>query len=105
MHVNDVGSDRYVYGDRNPEPRGRRRDAVARELRLFAGKEAGYRLADPEAGGDAVVDRGIEQPAGFLRHAEAARAERFVDVLGGRADERDLEVVNNRRAVGRERRD
>ena len=47
----------------------------------------------------------IQQPARLFRHAEAPGAERFVDVLGGRSRERELEVVNDAGAVGRDRRD
>ena len=43
--------------------------------------------------------------AGFLRHAEAPGPERFVDVLGRRARQRELEVVDDAGAVRRERRD
>ena len=63
------------------------------------------RLAEPESRGHAVVDRAIQLRAGLLRHAERARAERRVDVFRGAARQRDLEIVNDARAVGRDRRD
>ena len=105
MHVDDVGADRHVNGDRNLEPRRRAEDAGARELRLLSREEPQHRLADTEARSDAVVDRVVQQPSCFFGHPEAARAERLVDVLGRGADQRDLEVVNDRRAVGGDRRD
>ena len=37
----------------------------------------------------------VEQPSRFVGHSEAARPERFVDVLRRGAGERDLEVVND----------
>ena len=81
VHVDDVGADRDVDGDRDVEPRGRREDAGARELRLPRGEKLRDRLTDAEAGADAFVDRVVQQPSGLLGHAEAAGAERFVDVL------------------------
>ncbi len=50
-----------------------------------------------------AVDRLVQQATRFLRHAEPAGAERFVHVFRRRARERDLEVVNQAGAVGRER--
>ena len=59
----------------------------------------------PSPAADAVVDRLVEQAAGLVGHAEPSGTERLVDVLGRGAGERDLEVVDDRRAVDRDRRD
>ena len=64
----------------------------------------GHRLPKPPVPRDAIVDRGVQQTACLVRHPESPGTERFVDFLRCRAGERQLEVVNDRRAVGRERR-
>jgi len=40
VHVDDVGADRDVHGHRDAEPRGRRQDTDARELRLLRSIES-----------------------------------------------------------------
>ena len=70
----------------------------------FAARNRPTACPRPRPARDAVVDRAVQQAAGLLGHAEAAGTERFVDVLGRGADQRDLEVVNDRGAVGGDRR-
>ena len=62
-------------------------------------------LAQTETTLHAVVDGRVQHLAGFLRHAEAPRPERLVDVFRRAARQRELEVVNDPGAVGRQRRD
>ena len=57
--------------------------------------------AAADAGGDGVV----QLASGFLGHAELAGAERGVDVFGRRPRQRDFEIVDQSRAVQRDRRD
>ena len=88
-----------------PEPRGgRERCSGARTAAVVRARNLPTDWPMPRPRLDAVVDRAVQQPPGFVRHAEAARTERFVHVLRGRARERQLEVVNDRGAVGSERR-
>ena len=76
----------------------------SRELRAALVQIARHRLADAEPLRHAVVDGAVQEPAGFVGHPERAGAERLVDVLGGRARQGDLEIVNDGGAVGRDRR-
>ena len=54
------------------------------------------------AGGDAVVDGAVQQTTRFFGHAESSRSQRLVDVLGSRARQRELEVVDDPCAIGRD---
>ena len=88
------------------EPCGRREQAeIARCGGDVCRSHAPTAWPMPSPRADAFVDGGVQLRPGFLRHAEAAGPERFVDVLGGRAGQRELEVVDDAGAVGRERRD
>ena len=69
-----------------------------------AGEVLADGLAEAEAVADAVVDGAVQQRPRLLGHAEAAGAERGVDVLGRRSAEGDLEVVDDAGAVQRQRR-
>ena len=86
MHVDDVGADRHVHRDRNAEARRpRRARSTARAAAARSCRKRATACPMPEPAADAVVDRAVQQAAGFVGHAERARAERLVDVLGGRA--------------------
>ena len=106
MHVDDVRADADVHGDGHTEPARRAEQADAAEWRLAVLRGTRRPTAPrPQTARRAVANRVVEAAAGLVGHAELPWPERAVDVLGGRARERDLEIVNQARAVHRDRRD
>ncbi len=105
VHVDDVGADPDMDGDRYLETARRAEDADGRVRRLQLVQVAHHRLPEPEPVPDALVDRGVQQAARLLGHPEAPRPQRLVDVFRGRAAQGELEVVDHPGAVGREPRD
>ena len=105
MHVDNVGAEGHVHGQRHIESGAGRSDAEAFVLRVAVVQVMRYRLAEAQAPRHAVVDGTIEQAAGFLRHAELSHRQLRLDVLGGRTGKRHFEIMNDARAVGGNRRD
>ena len=100
VHVDDVGADGDVHGDRHAEARAGGEDAE-RAVRQ-PGVEDG--LAD--RGAEPARRRGardglVEEAPGLLGHAEAAGGQRGGDILRGRAVIGELEVVDDAGAVHR----
>ena len=67
-------------------------------------QKTGNRPANSLTGRHAIVDRAVEESARLVGHAEATGSQGFIDVLRCCTNERDLEVVDDGGAVGRDRR-
>ena len=100
MHVDDVGADGDVDGDRHVEPRGRGED---RKVRVRHGRHGVLdRLA--EADRAPRLRRRGEKGARLLRHPELAARDARPDLFRRAPHHRDLVVVDGGRAVEQQRR-
>ncbi len=99
MHVDDVGADPDMHGDRQSEP-GRRREQAQFPVRgLAVVQPSANGLTDAKALAHPLVDRGVQKPPGLVGHSEESRSECFVHLFRGAARQRQLEVVNDDSAV------
>ena len=104
MHVDDIRTDADVHGNGDAHPVRGGKQTQTLVGRGDVAQPRANSLSDPQAARHAFVDGGIELAPGFLRHAKAAGPERFIDLLGGRATQGELEVVDDAGAVGGNRR-
>ena len=103
VHVHDVGAERDVHGGGQAEPARGGEQARARRAAGRGARGSG-RARRPGPGPSAspsTIARLISSP-GLARHAELARPEARGDVLRRVAGHRQLEVVDDARAVQRE---
>ena len=106
MHVDDVGAHRDMHGGRNLETPRRGEDREALELRAAPSFDVtANRSAETETVAIAKDDGPVDLFPGLPSHSELAAAEDSVHLLGGLAGDRGLEVVNDPRAVERDRGD
>jgi len=80
-------------------------DAGRRKPGTLLQQESADRLPEAQPQCHPLINRAVQQPAGFVGHAESAGPERLIDVLGGRPSQCDLEIVNDRGTVGGDGRD
>src|SRR3989442_1073849 len=81
--------------------RGSEQAVPAEASPRIAGEKTPDGLPDPESQVIAECDGLIDVAARFFGHAEASRTQRPGDVLRSCAGQRDLEIVDQRRAVHR----
>src|SRR5258708_634878 len=101
MHVGNVGADGEMDGDGDAEFVGGGQDAG-----VCVG-DIDYRVMEKLAGGFTIAEAGahgdfcdlVKILAGFHSHAECSGAQTGFDVFGSVADEGDLEIVDEGRAV------
>src|SRR5437867_9216990 len=102
MVVRDVGADGYVDRHRDSRAvRGGDQAIPAEASARITGEKTPDSLPDPESQVIAECDGLINIAARFFGHAEASRTQRPGDVLRSCAGQRDLEIVDQRRAVHR----
>ncbi len=103
VHMDDVGAERDVHGRRRPRTVRRRKDARVAITQACADDFAAHDLAQPPILLGGQARRAIEERAGLLGHPETAVIKPRANVLRRASREGELEVVDNRRAVGRDR--
>src|SRR5688572_20160489 len=99
MHVDDVSADGNVHGEWNPESMRGNRKTERRMRRILTREVCTDRLAQTLPCLVTATDHVVQDASGLFSHAEPARAQRFVNVLGRRAGKRDLVIVDDPRAV------
>ena len=99
--MDDIGSDRYMDRHRNPEPLAgcQQTRPMIRKLFLATVDIGADRLADSFPVFCAADDRFVQHAAGFFRHPEPSLVDFSVDFLRRVPHERQLEVMNDPRAV------
>jgi len=103
VHMDDVGAERDVHGRRRPRAVCRRKDARVAIAEACADDFAPHDFAQPPILLGGQARRAIEERAGLLGHPETAVIKPRANVLRRASREGELEVVDNSRAVGRDR--
>src|SRR5690349_14238287 len=103
VHVWNVGADGQVHGHRNSPLVRRRKNARFRVFCLddTTVQKLSGRLAIANANALRQLGNFVQVLAGFFGHSEFAFAQCGLDVLGSVSCERNLEIVDERRAVHR----
>jgi hypothetical protein len=105
VEVRDVRADGDVRGEGHTRLVRRAEQRQLRVLRVRRDERASQRFAHAYVVARRLSRRAVQKFPRLVGRAERARAERRVNVLGRRADERNLCVVHEHRAVGRDTRD
>ena len=102
--MDDIGADRDVDRRGNTGVMGRGENAGIGELESRTGNRAADRRAEADTVASGILGRLIEESAGLLGHPEAAVEQLRGNVFRGAADHRKLEIMDDRGAVGGDRR-
>jgi len=81
MHVDDVGTERDVHGDRHAQAMSGDEQAALRVRRFQFGEIRSNGLSESQSPRRCTADDLVEQTSCLFRHPEAARSKRFVDVF------------------------
>ena len=103
VHVNDVGADGHVYGDRDVEAGTGRQDTQFAVGVATSGDVTPQGLAEPQIFLRSLSDDPIEYGPSLLGHAEAPLVEPRAHIFGSFAGRGEFEVVDDARPVERDR--
>src|SRR6185369_15231176 len=104
VHVDDVSADRHVNRDRDAETMRSDHQASVRKVWVRLGQVRANRLTESLLLDLCVTNYLVENPPSLFRHPETTRTESLIDVLGCRARQRDLEVMDDTCSIHRQRR-